>query len=202
VPAITIREATVEPGGIANDFSKAESEGSVKTKPTNDPNTQELQIDRILRSAMLALKRVIDGLTKAKDQKKMISRMSARSMERFKEVGFSAGQQVEVKCPGLRKSTLVDFGCTTNSRDLNQADLESLLKDFQSVGRAGFKRAWKLLGTKRFQSTFVEGATVALWCPKNGKMIFWFFLYSDSKIQLQPLNYQQFGLQNQNPQPK
>jgi hypothetical protein len=110
---------------------------------------------------MLALKRVVDGLTKAKDRKKMISRMLAWSMERFKEVGFSAGRQVEVKCPGLHKSTLVDFGCTTNSRDLNQANLESLLKDFHSVGRAGFKRAWKLLGTKRFKSAFVEGATVA-----------------------------------------
>jgi hypothetical protein len=55
------------------------------------------------RSAMVALKRALGGLTKANDRKKMVMWMSSCSMERFKEVGFSAGQQVELKCPGLHK---------------------------------------------------------------------------------------------------
>jgi hypothetical protein len=46
----------------------------------------------------------------------------------------------------------------TDSRDLNQANLEQLLKDFQLAGHAGLKQALKLLGTKRFERGFVEEA--------------------------------------------
>ncbi|PLW08720.1 hypothetical protein PCANC_22722 [Puccinia coronata f. sp. avenae] len=160
VPAITIQEATVEPGASTNSSSGEESEGPSKTKPTKEAVTEEERIDRVFRSAMVALKRAVDGHTKAKDRKKMITHMSVWLMERFKEVGFSAGRQVEVKCPGLRKSTLTDFSCMTDSRDLNQANLEQLLKDFQSAGHAGLKQALKLLGTKWFERGFVEEATV------------------------------------------
>jgi hypothetical protein len=55
---------------------------------------------------------------------------------------------------------LVDFSCTTNTCNLARAELESLLKDFQSVGWAGLKRAHKLLATERFEKAFLATSTV------------------------------------------
>ncbi|PLW11297.1 hypothetical protein PCANC_20644 [Puccinia coronata f. sp. avenae] len=160
VPAITIQEASLEPLSETDNSSEAESEDDGGPEATEGDVSESKQVKRMFRSAMVALKRALGGLTKANDRNKMVMRMSACLMERFKEVGFSAGRQVELKCPGLHKSTLVDFSCTTNTRDLARAELESLVKDFQSVGWAGLKRAHKLLATERFKKAFLATLTV------------------------------------------
>ncbi|PLW38406.1 hypothetical protein PCANC_13653 [Puccinia coronata f. sp. avenae] len=63
VPAITIREATVEPEASTNSSSGEESEGPAETKPTKEAVTEEERIDRVFSQSGTTTERLSVGGT-------------------------------------------------------------------------------------------------------------------------------------------
>jgi len=153
------REAGGEVGEAAHRGSLVESL-DFPTSPELGGGTEAERVARLLRSAMKALAKSADVLSKARDRKRMAGQVSVKAMERFKDVGLTIGQMVE-NGTASRSTLLASFSSAGNPGDMCRRQLDSLIFDLQSVGWEGLNRAHKLLKKGNLKDHFCKTATTS-----------------------------------------
>ena len=124
---------------------------------SQDDRSSEEQ--RLLKSALVALNRAVEGMKKASARRLMAKQMSVKAMERFKDLGLSMSQMVENTCPGVQSTLPTSFHISANPSKLNRSDFDALNKPYLSLGWAGVKRTHDLLKKPEHKGSFLAGVT-------------------------------------------